>query len=237
VASEAAAYLAAELNISPDEVTILSFEPVYWPDASLGCPQPGMMYAQVISPGYRIVLEAGGERYDLHTDQTGQQIIICGSTPEYLSTLEAAFQTLLAYLTQTFPGFGLDQQGEWVSQDITKEGLLGSSTWAWRSGEWTLEITFPIVPQPAYGCILFHEQAGTVWRGTLEADGQVTPVYDTPSLSFDPGSCDESIPPDTLQEWAGVEVSVQDGTIHVEQNLSYVCCAELALAAGRDGDG
>ncbi len=236
IAAAAVAYLATELNVPPDRVLVLSIEPVNWPDASLGCPQPGMMYAQVISPGYRIVLEAGGEQYDLHTDQTGQKAIICGSDIEDLSTPEAAFQTLLAHLTQTFPGFGLNQQEEWASQDITTAGLLGSSTWAWRSGEWTLEMTFPIVPQPSYECVLFHQQAGTVWSGTLETGDQVTPTYDEPSLSFDPGSCDESIPPDSLQEWAKLKVSVENGAIHVEQNLSYVCCAELALAAGRDGE-
>lgn len=99
VAAAAVAYLATELNVPPDRVLVLSIEPVNWPDASLGCPQPGMMYAQVISPGYRIVLEAGGEQYDLHTDQTGRKVIICGSDTENLSTPEAAFQTLLAHLT------------------------------------------------------------------------------------------------------------------------------------------
>jgi hypothetical protein len=114
--------------------------------------------------------------------------------------------------------------------------MVGVSTWAWRSGAWTLEMTFPTVAEPAYESVLFHQQAGTVWLGGVEADGQVTSVYEPLSLAFDVGSCDESIPPDTLDEWAGIEITIQHGAIHVEQNLSYVCCAELALAAGRDGE-
>ena len=39
-----------------------------WSDASLGRPQPGMMYAQVITPGYLVVLEADGQQYTYHTD-------------------------------------------------------------------------------------------------------------------------------------------------------------------------
>lgn len=77
VASAAVAHLAAELEVPPEAVTILSSEAVEWPDASLGCPQPGMMYAQVVSPGYRFLMEVAGEQYDVHTDQTGQSVVIC----------------------------------------------------------------------------------------------------------------------------------------------------------------
>jgi hypothetical protein len=34
------------------------------------------MYAQVITPGYRVVLEAGGQRYEYHTD-TGRFVVLC----------------------------------------------------------------------------------------------------------------------------------------------------------------
>ena len=50
-----------------------------WSDASLGCPQPGMAYAQVITPGFRIALEAQGQLYQYHTDTKGQ-ILLCPST-------------------------------------------------------------------------------------------------------------------------------------------------------------
>jgi hypothetical protein len=75
-------FLAGELGISPDEITIQSFEPVDWPDTSLGCPEPGMMYAQVITPGYAFVLEAAGEQYEVHTDQTGESVALCGPSAQ-----------------------------------------------------------------------------------------------------------------------------------------------------------
>jgi hypothetical protein len=43
-----------------------------WPDSSLGCPQPGMMYLQVISEGYQVVLKAEGKLYDYHAGRSGQ---------------------------------------------------------------------------------------------------------------------------------------------------------------------
>jgi len=233
----AVTHLAAELGISPQQVTVLSSKAVEWPDASLGCPQPGMMYAQVVTPGYWFLLQAEGQEYKVHTDQTGQRAVICQPASGDLDSPDAAFQVLLAHLTETYPGFGLDQQEVWIPQDITRAALMGISTWAWLSGEWTLEMYFPAVPQPTYDNTLFHQRAGTVWIGTLEADGQVTSAYEPLSLSFDVGPCDEeAIKPNGSKEWAGVEITVQDGAIHIEQNLSYVCCAELALAAGRDGE-
>jgi hypothetical protein len=67
----ALADLAAKLNVSSDAITVQVVEPIEWPDASLGCPKPGMMYAQVITPGYRIVLEVDGQSYEYHTGGGG----------------------------------------------------------------------------------------------------------------------------------------------------------------------
>ena len=40
---------------------------VEWRNSSLGNPQPGMMYAQMIVPGFKILLEADGAFYPYHT--------------------------------------------------------------------------------------------------------------------------------------------------------------------------
>lgn len=57
---------------STDQVTVVSTEQVEWSNASLGCPQPDMMYAQVITPGYRIILEANGQTYQYHSGLDGE---------------------------------------------------------------------------------------------------------------------------------------------------------------------
>jgi hypothetical protein len=173
-AAAAGAYLASELGITPQEVTVLTSEPVEWPDASLGCPQPGMMYAQVITPGYSFLLDAAGKQYTIHTDLTGQSVIVCQPESGDLNDPKVAFRRLLAHLIQTAPDLGLDQQEAWTHQDITKAATVGTTTWAWRSGEWTLEMTFHEIPMPDYESVLFHQQAGTVWSGTLQANGQIT---------------------------------------------------------------
>ncbi len=60
--------LAKKLNITVEQVSVISIEKVDWPDTSLGYPEEGKMYAQVITPGYRIVLKAQDKSYEYHSD-------------------------------------------------------------------------------------------------------------------------------------------------------------------------
>lgn len=69
--------LAKELGIQVDAVKLVQLEAVEWNDGSLGCPKPGVMYLQVITPGYRVILEAQGKQYTYHTD-TRRQVVPCG---------------------------------------------------------------------------------------------------------------------------------------------------------------
>ena len=55
---QAIADLAATESLSVDEIELVSFEEVSWPDASLGCPHPDMRYRQVPVDGARIVLRS-----------------------------------------------------------------------------------------------------------------------------------------------------------------------------------
>ena len=49
--------------------TLIFIEPVEWPDTSLGCSKPDRMYAQVITPGFKLVFEYQGRQYEYHTVQ------------------------------------------------------------------------------------------------------------------------------------------------------------------------
>jgi hypothetical protein len=52
----AKADLARRSGVSADDIEVVEARQVTWPDASLGCPEPGMMYAQVLTPGVLVVL-------------------------------------------------------------------------------------------------------------------------------------------------------------------------------------
>ena len=75
----ARAFLARYLNAPMEEIEVIYVEPVEWPDTALGCPGPGRSYAQVITPGYRVVLRVRHRQYELHTDESGKRVVLCPS--------------------------------------------------------------------------------------------------------------------------------------------------------------
>jgi hypothetical protein len=58
--------LAQRLDFPVDDIELLAFELKEWSDASFGCPQPGMSYAQVPQDGYLITLQAADQVYNYH---------------------------------------------------------------------------------------------------------------------------------------------------------------------------
>jgi hypothetical protein len=58
--------LAGRLNIPVSQIVLLDAKAVVWPDASLGCPQPGMAYKQVPEDGALIILQVEGINYRYH---------------------------------------------------------------------------------------------------------------------------------------------------------------------------
>jgi hypothetical protein len=62
-------------GVDPSLLTVTSAEPVTWPDSSLGCPQPGIQYLQMLTPGYRIELHGAQGDYLVHV--AGNRSIVC----------------------------------------------------------------------------------------------------------------------------------------------------------------
>ncbi len=70
--------LADEVGVGERGFILDSTESVQWPDASLGCPKEGEGYAQVITPGYKLVFDLAGTPYEVHTNADGSQMVLCG---------------------------------------------------------------------------------------------------------------------------------------------------------------
>ena len=70
--------LADELEVDEGDFTLDSSEGMGWSDASLGCPKEGWTYAQVLTPGYKLIFDLGGTSYAVHTNSDGSHMVICG---------------------------------------------------------------------------------------------------------------------------------------------------------------
>jgi hypothetical protein len=52
--------------LEPGEIAVERAEFVTWRNGAIGCPEPGMAYTEALVPGYRIILNAGGEIHHYH---------------------------------------------------------------------------------------------------------------------------------------------------------------------------
>ena len=67
---------AARLNVGASDVHVDQAEARQWPDASLGCPRQGVLYAQIVTPGYLVVVSGGGKQLEYHADSRGR-VVLC----------------------------------------------------------------------------------------------------------------------------------------------------------------
>lgn len=69
---------AADAGVAEDAVMVVSFSQRAWPSTALGCPRPGFSYAQVVTPGYEIHLQAGAKDYEYHTNMSTNVVLCSG---------------------------------------------------------------------------------------------------------------------------------------------------------------
>lgn len=67
--------LNAALRVPESKMTLVSATPATWPDASLGCPEKDRMYAQVVTKGWTVLLEAEGKTHTVHV--SGRRAVVC----------------------------------------------------------------------------------------------------------------------------------------------------------------
>ena len=70
--------LAQNISIPPEQIHLIEAFEVEWADSSLGCPNPSLMYTQVVTPGYLIRLQTPDRVFEIHTDKR-DSIIFCDS--------------------------------------------------------------------------------------------------------------------------------------------------------------
>ncbi|OGO51123.1 MAG: hypothetical protein A2148_07160 [Chloroflexi bacterium RBG_16_68_14] len=66
--------MARRLQTSVDEIEVVSVEPKEWPDACLGLGEENEVCAQVITPGFEVVLKVGESQFFYRTNQDGTHV-------------------------------------------------------------------------------------------------------------------------------------------------------------------
>jgi len=71
--------LAKKIGAPASDIAGVSQEDVTWPDSCLGCTATGESCAQVLTPGYKIILRVRDATYEYHTNR-GDRVRLCAQS-------------------------------------------------------------------------------------------------------------------------------------------------------------
>jgi len=67
--------ISQNLGLAASQVKLVSTESVEWPDSCLGISVEGISCAQVVTSGYRLLLEANGNQVEYRTNEDGTVVV------------------------------------------------------------------------------------------------------------------------------------------------------------------
>jgi hypothetical protein len=144
----AVAALSKNLGLDASQIKVVSTEVVEWPDACLGITQEGVACAQVVTPGYRIVLEANGKQVEYHTNQDGTIIVpaTVALTWSRSGGIAGFCDTLTIYLSGEVQGNNCksDEMVEKsASELLSAEEIATMNDWISKYGEINIDASDP----------------------------------------------------------------------------------------------
>lgn len=77
--------LAERLGVDAATITAGPLEQVTWPDGSIGCPEAGKMYTQMLEDGRRLILTVDGTEYAYH-GKGDEPLFYCANPTEPTQT-------------------------------------------------------------------------------------------------------------------------------------------------------
>lgn len=109
IAGEVRSTLAEQLDIDINQISVRGIEQNDWPDDCLGVGEPGEVCAQMITPGYKISLNAEGTLYEFRSTLDGAIIKLISPIENAATGQESALSELVS--SPTPMNVGVDTGG------------------------------------------------------------------------------------------------------------------------------
>lgn len=79
LAQDIVADAADRTGVPIEQIEVVSIEERTFNDSSLGCPEPGMFYTQVLTPGLIVLVDASGEELDYRVASGSESFNFCAT--------------------------------------------------------------------------------------------------------------------------------------------------------------
>jgi hypothetical protein len=138
-------YLAGRLDVTPEDVSTTSWEPVVWNTTDLGClpttADPGQISGNAQMNGYRIRYQVAGQPYELRSDENGKNICVveamapgeqlkvdASTTPQ--QTVDLARMHLSRRMGISLEQITVEglQSVEWTDEELACQSTTGEQT-------------------------------------------------------------------------------------------------------------
>jgi hypothetical protein len=144
----AIAALSGNWSLPADKITLVSTEAVDWPDDCLGVVEEGLVCAQVITPGFRVILEANGRQVEYRTNEDGTQLR--PATVALTWKREGGIAGFCDYMTVYLSGEvhgGSCKQGQYFEERLidvlSKEEIAKLDSWVKNHGNINIDASDP----------------------------------------------------------------------------------------------
>lgn len=144
----ATAALSESLGLPADKITLVSTEAVDWPDGCLGVVDEGLDCAQVITPGFRVILEAKGRQveYRINEDGTYLRPATVALTWKREGGIAGFCDYMTVYLSGEVHG-GSCKQGQYAEERLidvlSKEEIAKLDKWVNNYGNINIDASDP----------------------------------------------------------------------------------------------
>ncbi|MFC1958794.1 DUF3221 domain-containing protein [Chloroflexota bacterium] len=103
-------------------------------------------------------------------------LVSCASQLGNVQNASEARDAALSYLDNRYTNSVPEKGLAWQEYVTTPEGLIGSETRGFISGEWMVTVYYPLVlpENTVYDVIVINMESGWHWKGNVKAEGNVT---------------------------------------------------------------
>jgi len=120
---------------------------------------------------YEVVVtsDSTGFRWDGRVDAGGQ---VSEAPREVIAARDVAVAFVSERYGETAPALDL----HWAEEFVTPEGMVGSGSYEYVAEDWTVTVSYPIVPPESiiFRIVVMNERTGFRWLGLVDAAGDVT---------------------------------------------------------------